>query len=230
VKLKTSQRQLLTLTAGIAVVLVLAGCAAVPPPENYDAAWPEEVPVAAHANGAIFQAGHDVPLFENSIARRVGDTVTVLLQESTAAQKSASTSTSKSTNIDMPGPTLFGNPVTINGNAVLDNSLRNNREFEGSGDSQLSNKLQGFITVTVAQRLPNGNLLVRGQKWIAINQGREYVRLQGVIRPIDILPDNSIPSYKVADATIAYGGKGALNDANRPGLLSRFFNSVWNPL
>jgi len=72
--------------------------------------------------------------------------------------------------------------------------------------------------------------VVRGQKWIEINQGREYVRIQGVIRPLDIQPDNTIPSYKVADAVIAYGQRGALADANRPGLLSRFFNSVFNPL
>jgi flagellar L-ring protein precursor FlgH len=171
-----------------------------------------------------------VPLFENSVARRVGDTVTINLQESTAAQKSSSTTTSKSSNINMQGPTLFGNPVTINGNAVLEANIANSREFDGSGDSQLSNKLQGFITVTVAKRLTNGNLLVRGQKWIGINQGREFIRIQGVIRPVDILPDNSIPSYKVADASISYGGQGVLADANRPGLLSRFFNSVWNPL
>jgi flagellar L-ring protein FlgH len=82
----------------------------------------------------------------------------------------------------------------------------------------------------VAQRLSNGNLLIRGQKWIGINQGREFIRIQGVIRPIDILPDNTIPSYKVADASISYGGQGVLADANRPGLLSRFFNSRWNPL
>ncbi|MGC4028545.1 MAG: flagellar basal body L-ring protein FlgH [Steroidobacteraceae bacterium] len=223
--------QFLALSAGIALVLLLSACAARPPQvENYDATWPEETPSAEHANGAIYQAGRDVALFENAVARRVGDTVTINLVENTAAQKSSSTKTSKSSTIDLPGPTLLGNPVTINGNAVLEANIANSRKFDGSGDSQLSNQLQGFITVTVARRLTNGNLLVRGQKWIGINQGREFVRIQGVIRPIDIQPDNSIPSYKVADATISYGGQGALADANRPGLLSRFFNSIWNPL
>src|SRR5690606_15887510 len=88
---------------------------------------------------------------------------------------------------------------------------------------------QGNITVTVAKRLSNGNLVVRGQKWIEINQGREFVRIQGVIRPLDIQPDNTIASYKVADASIAYGARGALADANRPGLLSRFFNPICSP-
>jgi flagellar L-ring protein precursor FlgH len=134
------------------------------------------------------------------------------------------------TNIDMPGPTIGGGLVTIDGKQILGMGIENSREFDGSGDSQLSNKLQGNITVTVAKRLANGNLLIRGQKWIGINQGREFIRIQGVIRPVDILPDNSVPSYKVADASISYGGQGALADANRPGLLSRFFNSRWNPL
>ena len=79
--------------------------------------------------------------------------------------------------------------------------------------------------MTVTKRLANGNLLVRGQKWITINQGREYVRMQGIVRPVDIAPDNTVPSTMVADATITYGGKGALNDANSKGWLARFFDS-----
>lgn len=220
----------MTLAAGVVLVFLLTGCVSAPHVENFDATWPEIQQAAPQSNGAIYQAGFDRPLFENSIARRVGDTVTIRLQESTTTQKSSSTTTSKSTSIDIPGPTIAGSPVTIGGREILAANLENSRSFDGSGDSQLSNSLEGFITVTVAQRLPNGNLLVRGQKWIAINQGREYVRVQGVIRPVDILPDNSIPSYKVADATISYGGQGALADANRPGLLSRFFNSIWNPM
>ncbi len=220
----------MTLAMGVAVVMLLTACVSSPRVENFDATWPDEIPATPAANGAIYQVGHDVALFENSTARRIGDTVTINLQESTAAQKSSSTKTSKNSKIDMPGPTLAGSPITIGGNEIFSANIENNREFDGSGDSQLSNKLQGNITVTVAKRLANGNLLVRGQKWIGINQGREFIRIQGVIRPIDILPDNSIPSYKVADASISYGGQGALADANRPGLLSRFFNSRWNPL
>ena len=88
-----------------------------------------------------------------------------------------------------------------------------------------SNKLDGFISVTVAKRLSNGNLLVRGQKWIAINSGREFVRLQGIVRPSDIAPDNSVVSWKVADAYISYGGQGTVANASKPGWLYRFFNS-----
>jgi flagellar L-ring protein precursor FlgH len=83
--------------------------------------------------------------------------------------------------------------------------------------------------VTGAKRYPNGNLLVRGQKWVAINSGREYVRLQGVVRPSDIAPDNSVVSWKVADAYIAYGGQGTVANASKPGWLFRFFNSPKTP-
>ncbi len=217
------------LAAGVAAAWLLAGCATTQGYEDFSATWPEELPRDAPASGSIYQAGHDVPLFENVVAHRVGDTVTIILSEQTAAQKSSSTSTSKDTSVDIPAPLFGGSPLTIGGREISA-SMENSRSFEGSGDSSLSNRLQGNVTVTVAKRLSNGNLVVRGQKWIEINQGREFVRIQGVIRPLDIQPDNTIASYKVADASIAYGARGALADANRPGLLSRFFNSIWNPL
>ena len=112
---------------------------------------------------------------------------------------------------------------------ILETSVANNADFDGEGTSAQSNRLEGDVTVTVAERLANGNLLVRGQKWITINQGQEFVRIQGIVRPIDIDPDNSISSLKVADAMIAYGGKGAIANANAPGILSRFFNLPFLP-
>ncbi len=83
--------------------------------------------------------------------------------------------------------------------------------------------------MTVAQRLSNGNLLVRGEKMLTINQGQELIRISGIVRPQDILQDNSVPSTRVADAQIGYTGKGSLADANTQGWLSRFFSSKWMP-
>jgi flagellar L-ring protein FlgH len=213
----------------VAITLALSACVSPPPQPDYSATWPEPAPSQTQANGAIYQVGHDVALFENSVAHRVGDTLTIRLNESTNASKSATTSTKKSSSADLPGPTIAGRPVTVNGTEILKMGVDNKTEFDGQGASKQSNQLQGSITVTVAERLQNGNLLVRGQKWIAINQGKEFVRLQGIVRPIDIDPDNSISSLKVADAMIAYGGKGSLADANSPGLLTRFFNLSWLP-
>jgi flagellar L-ring protein precursor FlgH len=190
--------------------------------------WAQE-PVAPPSNGAIYQVGRDVDLFENPIARHVGDVVTIVLNEATNAQKSATTKTQKSTNDTLPGMSLFGSPVTIHGASVLSGTLNDASKFDGEGNSAQSNSLTGYITTTVARVLPNGNLYIKGEKKIWINQGQENVVLSGVIRPVDLAPNNTISSSRVANARITYGGKGAINDANSAGWLSRFFNSPWTP-
>jgi flagellar L-ring protein precursor FlgH len=159
----------------------------------------------------------------------VGDVLTIVLEEDTNATKSAVTTTKKTTTEAMSAPTLLGAPLTVHGRNILNNALNDATTFDGEGGSSQSNQLTGSISVTVAKRLANGNLLVRGQKWITINQGREYVRIQGIVRPIDIGQDNTVPSTMVADATIAYGEEGTLNDANTKGWLARFFDSKWMP-
>src|SRR6201990_2897304 len=215
---------------GMLMLAALTGCAtpAKPPKEDSQLSWAME-PVPPPTNGAIYQVGRDVALFENPVARHIGDTVTIVLSESTAAKKSATTNTAKSTNQTLPGVSLLGKQVTIKGNNVLSADLNDSSKFAGEGDSAQSNSLTGYITCTVTRVLPNGNLYIRGEKWIGINQGSENVRLAGVVRPIDIAPDNSVPSLKVGAANISYGGKGALADANNQGWLSRFFNSPWPP-
>jgi flagellar L-ring protein precursor FlgH len=213
----------------LAATLLLSACAMREPKDDFpDQPWPEPTEQTAN-NGSIYQPGHDIALFENSTARRVGDIVTIRLVESTAASKSSSTTTSKKTSVSLPAPTLLGRGVTVNGTPILETSAQGDNSFDGKGDSAQSNQLTGDITVAVIQRLNNGNLVVRGQKWIGINSGREYIRIQGVIRPIDVQPDNSIVSTKVGNASISYGGKGAVASASEPGLLARFFNSKWMP-
>jgi flagellar L-ring protein precursor FlgH len=215
---------LATATAG------LAGCITLPPHiDSFDATLPPDEAPQASTGGAIYQVGHDVPLFENSVAHRVGDVITITLEEKTDASKSASTTTAKTTKANLTAPTVFGAPVTVNGVPILSGNLGNATSFDGSGDSKQSNALTGSVSVTVARRLANGNLLVRGQKWITINQGREFVRIQGVVRPVDIGPDNTVSSLRVADASISYGQQGVLDSANHKGLLARFFDWKWSP-
>ncbi len=199
------------------------------PALHYDQAFDMPQLPTPSANGAIFHAGYDTGLFQNPTAHNVGDIVTILLQEATTAQKSSQTDTAKATKDSLSAPSLLGLPMSINGHSFLSGSINNANSFSGAGDSKQSDSLVGAITVTVVRRLPNGNLVVRGQKLVQINTGEEYVRLQGIIRPVDISPDNTISSQEVADAQIAYGQTGALADANQPGLLSRFFNSPWLP-
>jgi flagellar L-ring protein precursor FlgH len=122
---------------------------------------------------------------------------------------------------------VLGKEIKLNGNPIS-TSLQSANDFSGKADSEQSNKLRGSITVTVAQVLPNGNLIVQGEKWIAINQGDEYVRLRGIVRPVDIKADNTVVSTQVADAQIIYRGKGAPADSNAMGWLARcFLSPIW---
>lgn len=229
-RLRHSNSSLPLLALYLGASLLAAGCSRLPrPDEKFAATLPEEELPAAKPNGAIYQDDTAETLFDDAVAHRVGDVLTILLEENTNATKSAVTTTKKTTSEAMAAPTLLGAPLTVHGRSILNNSLNDATTFDGEGGSSQSNQLTGSISVTVAKRLANGNLLVRGQKWITINQGREYVRIQGIVRPIDIGQDNTVPSTMVADATIAYGEEGTLNDANSKGWLARFFDSKWMP-
>jgi flagellar L-ring protein precursor FlgH len=205
------------------VVLALSGCAANAVKEPRDE--PAPVPaIAPKTEGAIYQTTHEFSLFADTRARQVGDIITVVLVEKTAAKKSAATSANKDASADIAMPKIMGYDIA-RGEAAIDAS----RKFTGGGDSSQSNQLDGNITVTVIERLASGNLRVKGEKQLTINQGDELVRLTGIIRPADIAPDNSILSSRVADARISYVGKGALADSNAQGWVSRILNSAWWP-
>ena len=177
-------------------------------------------------NGSIFQSGRSVRLFEDNKAYRIGDVLSVVLSESTNAFKSAETNTDKDDSVDLSASAIFGSGgPTVNGNSVLNSNLDGEREFSGSGDSAQSNSLSGEIAVTVVDVLPSGNLVVRGEKIIGLNQGSEFIRLSGIVRPEDIDTDNTIFSRKIANSRIFYGGGGVIAESNTKGWLSRFFDS-----
>ncbi|MET0549160.1 MAG: flagellar basal body L-ring protein FlgH [Xanthomonas sp.] len=190
---------------------------------------PVMAPQAQPTAGAIYAAGPGLQLYSDRRARDVGDLLTITLVESTNASSTANTSISKKDAVTMATPTLLGAPLTVNGTNILNNSTSGDRSFAGKGNTAQSNTMQGSITVTVMQRLPNGNLVIQGQKNLRLNQGDELVQVQGVVRAADIAPDNTIPSSKVAEARIAYGGRGAVAQSNAMGWLSRFFNSRISP-
>lgn len=213
-----------------ASLLMLAACSSVhlgPTPGQYPPAEPVNYASQPAENGTIYQPARGLALFNDVKARQVGDTVTIRLAERTQASKSASTDAKKDSSIDTGAPTILGGVVTSNGDPILNNKWSTGQEFGGSGSSSQSNRLDGNITVTVAEVYPNGNLLVRGEKWLTLNQGKEFLQISGIVRPVDIGPDNSVPSYKVADARITYSGTGTLADANQPGILTRFFMKLW---
>ena len=220
----------------VAAPLLLQACATLTKdPVSYAPTRPQPEMLAPATQGAIFQAGQEISLFEDAKARRVGDIITVVLVEQTTASKKADTNTSKKQDTQLDNPTILGAPLSFNmpggSNRVLNlgTTLSGSRSFAGAGDSSQSNKLQGNVTVTVAEVLSNGNLVVRGEKRLTINQGDEYIRFSGIVRPSDIGPDNTVLSTSVADARIAYTGKGMLDESNSSGWLASLFNSKWWP-
>ena len=180
-------------------------------------------------NGSIFQVGRSVRLFEDNKAFRIGDLLAVRLSESTNASKSAATNTAKSDEVDVGVSAFLGTVPTFRGDPFTNNSLNGERDFAGTGDTAQSNSLDGEIAVMVTDILPNGTLVVRGEKIIGLNQGSEFIRLSGLVRPQDVSADNLVFSRKLANARIFYGGGGVIAEANSRGWLSRFFDSPLFP-
>lgn len=217
-----------------AALALLSGCSTVNriAPEPGDPAYapmpadylrsPDEV------NGSIFQVNRNFGLYGDQIALNVGDILTVTLAEKTTSSKKAETSYGKDSDINIDEGTLLGSSVSAHNLSML-TELNLQRDFDGEAESDQSNSLDGSISVTVSEVLPNGVLRIRGEKWLTLNQGDEYIRLTGLVRPEDISTANTIPSTKVADARIAYGGTGDFDQSNRMGWGSRFFNSEWFP-
>ncbi len=214
---------------GIAA-LSLAGCGLMPKKPKPEPAVARVLPPPTpRTDGAIYQAGQQMELFADLKARRVGDVLTIVLNETTNASKSAVTKTAKTTSVANTGPTIFGRSPTVKGVPILSTSLSGADSFDGEGSSTQSNSLAGSLTVTVMEVQANGNLVVQGDKTLKLNQGDEFVHISGVIRPADIATNNTVTSDKLADARISYSGKGVVDSSNRMGWLARFFNSAFSP-
>jgi flagellar L-ring protein precursor FlgH len=175
------------------------------------------------ANGGIFQADQGyAALYEGWRARKVGDPLTIVLVERTAASKSAGSKLDSGGGFGITPPTT-GALSLFSGS---DASVSGNRNFNGQGSADQANSLSGEISVTVAQVYPNGTMLVQGQKRVTLNRGDEFVQIKGLVRTADVDKDNRVLSTRVADAQIAYTGKGDVARAGRQGWLSRFFQVV----
>ena len=211
------------------LLALLAGCGSLGPPvvrpgPSDDA--PQVYPAVRNtpSGGGVFQADIGLSLTSDSRAFRVGDVVTVILQETTQASKKAGTSFSKDSSLDIAAATVLGK---VQPKAAT--SLSAGRNFAGDSASTQQNALSGAITVIVQEVLPNGLLRVAGEKSLTLNQGEEFVRLRGYLRAADIDADNQVSSQRIANARIAYSAQGSLADANTPGWLTRFFVSPWMP-
>jgi flagellar L-ring protein precursor FlgH len=206
--------------------MALYGCGTTPPAIVHQSGvvHSQSAKNQKEANGAIFQAASYRPLFEDVKARMVGDVLTIAISENTSATKAAGASGSKSGSAAFAAPTILGIPATTTAKASL--SASTSTKFDEKGAETASNSFTGTIAATVIDVLPNGNLLVSGEKQIAFNKGAEFVRFSGVVNPQTITAANQVSSTQVADARFEYRSTSRVDFAEVNSLLTRFFLSV----
>ncbi len=210
--------------------LVLSACTTVPPTNVHQPMTARPQPrtdtLAANlaATGSIYQAGTSRTLFEDRRARYVGDTLTVTITENTAATTKSNTSLSKSGSISASAGPITGLPGKFF--QGMQASAESANSASGKGEAAANNVFTGTITVTVIEVLANGNLLVSGEKQVAIGHGQEYIRLSGIVNPYFVTAANSIASSQISDARIEYKESGGISEAQVMGWLARFFLNV----
>ena len=217
----------LTRFAALGLPLALSGCFTLYPRVEVGETLPVPEPVQAvpiTGNGAIFQAGSYRPLFEDHRARMVGDTLTVQIVEKVSATQKSTSSVDKTGTLSAGISALPGVKPAAFARATADGTSSNT--FAGKGTTENSNDFSGTITVVVRGVLPNGHLLIAGEKQIGVNQNVDVLRFTGQVDPRAIQPGNVVPSARVANVRLEQRGRGAQAEAQAAGWLSRFFLSV----
>lgn len=219
----------LTLLAGCLTttpkVAVLEPTSVRPEPTPMSVARQATAHAAPVANGSIFHAGSFRGLFEDRKARMVGDIVTVQIQEKTSARSDTNSTLNRSGKAEGAVTQIPLLSATASILPKLGIGGSSNNEFEGKGGTKADNAFTGTITTTVLDVLPNGNLVVAGEKQVGINRNVEILRFSGVINPATVLPGNVVSSTQVADARLEVRSHGDVDRAHRVGWLSRFFMS-----
>jgi len=221
----------------LSLLITLSGCSntvelgkALPDDPDFAPILPEMEEAAIVPTGSLFKPNYVNNIYSDSKAHRVGDIISVILSENTQAKKNAKTEMKKDNQFNLnPATGLGGTPITMKGKSIQ-LGFSQDSAFKGDAKADQGNSLNGNISVHVLRVLPNGNLMIRGEKWMTLNNGDEYIRLTGVIRSKDINSNNTIVSNKVANARIQYAGTGTFADMNQQGWLTKFFNSSWWPL
>jgi len=214
----------------LATSLLLGGCAQIPREPLVQlpmtARADTQVRPVAPVNGAIYRTGFGAQaLFEDRRPRYVGDILTILVSENVNASKSSAVNASRSGSAS----TALGLiPKLLSGllSSEQDAKASGKNDLSAKGGANATNTFNSTITVTVVEVLPNGNLLVSGEKQMLINQGTEFIRFSGVVSPRTVSANNSVPSTQVADARIEYSAKGYIDEAQTMGWLQRIFLNV----
>jgi flagellar L-ring protein precursor FlgH len=224
VKLKRIPKQAPKLGTLVLCCLLVSACGSRAMPiktSDFSPVLPPALIEKTVADGSIYSGGINDGLFGDRKAYRVGDIITIILREKTLSQKSASNVTSRKANNNVVTALMTGDPSlsAAMGASSIDNT--------GSGEVSQSNTLGGDISATVVRALTNGNLIIRGEKMIALNDGNEYIQISGMIRSEDVQPDNTVLSKRIANAEISYSGDGDYVDATKAGWGTKLFYKIW---
>ena len=215
------------LLLAVVLTLVFSGCGLMYPRVDVADTSPAvaAAPVAVQAsNGSIFHPANYRPLFEDHRARLVGDTLTVQIVEKVSATQKSTSSVDKTGTLSASVTALPGVKPAAFVRATADGTSSNT--FAGKGTTENSNDFSGTITVVVRSVLPNGHLLITGEKQIGVNENVDVLRFSGQVDPRAIQPGNAIQSAKIANVRLEQRGRGAQADAQAVGWLSRIFLSV----
>lgn len=210
----------------LTIVCLMPACAVTPSTvvQTPTTAKPVAHKQPAPTRGAIYTASAHKPLFEDRRARAIGDIITINITENTSANKAGSSSNTKSGSINSSASIPTGLPVDIIKEGIsitADSDL----SADDTANETESNTFTGNITVTVTDVLPNGNLMVSGEKQVALDKGTEFVRFSGVVNPDFIRLGNVVSSTTIADARIEYRTNSKLDTAQVASILARFFLS-----
>ena len=190
--------------------------------EAFEPIIPDEEVSQAVVDGAIYDNSSQGLFATERKASKVGDIVTVSLSESFQASKSQSTASGKDDSLEFTLPTTGALSRVV----ASDVNLGTKQSFSGTGTASQSNAITGLVSASVVRVYANGNLEILGQKKLTLNNGDEYVRVKGIVRPQDIGNGNIVNSNRLANAEITYIGAGELADTSRRGWLSKLFGVV----
>ncbi len=182
-------------------------------------------PVQERHTGSLWSENRHIRLYDDLRARQVGDIVTVNIVENAKAKKEASTTSDRDATLSASVTSLMGYQVPTANQNILGTSLAN--KFSGKGATDRKSEMSASIACRVVQVLPSGNLYIKGTRLTTVNSEKQFITLEGVIRPTDISPNNVVLSTNVAEARISYNGSGPVSDQQRPGWFTRLMNFVW---
>jgi flagellar L-ring protein FlgH len=178
---------------------------------------------AAPVAGQDFRDNSRRSLFSDQKASRIGETVTILVVETTVASNDASTSAGRSDDLNFGATANTG----ATGGTNIGVNLGTGSSFRGSGSTSTKGSVRAKITANVDSVLANGNLVINGSRRIVINQEEQTIKISGVVRPSDIQADNSVYSYNISDATILMEGNGMVEKVQGPGLITKFLHILF---